>query len=44
MRRAAELEAVAGSRELDGNEVGELDAIIDAVDGMLARWRYESGD
>jgi hypothetical protein len=44
MRRAAELEAVAGSRELDGNEVGELEAIIDAVDGVLGRWRYESGD
>jgi hypothetical protein len=40
--RAAELEAAAGSRELDAKEVGELEAIIDAVDGTLERWRYES--
>jgi hypothetical protein len=42
--RTAELEAAAGSRELDGEEVGELEAIIDAVDGVLDRWRYESGE
>jgi hypothetical protein len=40
--RAAELEATAGNRELDATEVGELEAIIDAVDGALERWRYES--
>jgi hypothetical protein len=42
--RAAELEAAAGSRELDREEVGELEAIIDAVDGALERWRHESGE
>jgi hypothetical protein len=42
--RAAELEAAASSRELDREEVGELEAIIDAVDGALERWRYESGE
>jgi hypothetical protein len=42
--RAAELEAAAGSRELDDGEVGELEAIIDAVDGVLDRWRYEGGE
>jgi hypothetical protein len=43
-QRAAELESVAGSRPLDDGEVGELEAIIDAVDGVLDRWRYESGE
>jgi hypothetical protein len=42
--RTTELEATAGSRELDGNEVGELEAIIDAFDGVLDTWRYESGE
>jgi hypothetical protein len=42
--RTAELEATAGSRELDGKEVGELEAIIDAVDAVLDRWRYEGGE
>jgi hypothetical protein len=41
--RTAELEAAAGSRELDSNEVGELEAVIDAVDGVLESWRYQSG-
>jgi hypothetical protein len=39
-----ELEAAAGSRELDDKEVGELEAIIDAVDAVLDRWRYEGGE
>jgi hypothetical protein len=42
--RTAELEAAAGSRELDGTEVGELEAIIDAIDGVLDGWRYHSGE
>jgi hypothetical protein len=41
-RRAAELEATAGSRELEGEEVGELEEIIDAVHGVLDAWRYQS--
>jgi hypothetical protein len=42
--RTTELELAAGSRELDGNEVEELEAIIDAIDGVLDAWRYESGE
>jgi hypothetical protein len=42
--RTGELEAAAGTRELDGTEVGELEAIIDAVEGVLDRWRYEGGE
>jgi hypothetical protein len=42
--RTAELEAAAAERELDASEVGELEAIIDAVDDVLDRWRYQSGE
>lgn len=41
-RRSSELESVAGARELDDGEVGELEAIIDDACGALDAWRYES--
>jgi hypothetical protein len=40
--RSAELEAVAGGRELDSGEVAGLEAIIDAACSALDAWRYQS--
>jgi hypothetical protein len=38
--RAAELEGITGGRRLTTDEVADLEAIIDAVDGALDARRY----
>jgi hypothetical protein len=38
--RAAELERTAGDRRLTADEVADLEAIVEAVDGALDAWRY----
>jgi hypothetical protein len=44
VRRAAELEAVAGERALGAAEVAELESIIAAVNRVLDAWRYRSAE